>query len=170
MSFQLEHISASHQSFKKNSENKKINRNFRWGFGDLSKDSASRGRNHLEGTSLWFDPMGFLLYEPKGKGGLLSRPHIGTVTCRNRSTFFLLLLFFLIVISPIHFFSTVQHGDPVTHTCTHSIFADLHSFCPGETQKLPNSSRGHSVTGYSSDQWQSQKTQVPINDVNHFST
>ena len=29
----------------------------------------------------------------------------------------LLFLFFLIVLSPIQFFSTIQHGDPVTHTC-----------------------------------------------------
>ena len=40
---------------------------------------------------------------------------------------FLLLLLFLIVISPIQFFSTVQHGDPVTHTCTHSIFVHYHA-------------------------------------------
>ena len=39
----------------------------------------------------------------------------------------LLLLFFLILISPIQFFSTVQHGDPVTHTHTHSIFAHYHA-------------------------------------------
>ena len=32
--------------------------------------------------------------------------------------------FFLIVISPIQFFYTVQHGDPVTHTCIHSFFFD----------------------------------------------
>ena len=30
---------------------------------------------------------------------------------------------FFIIISPIQFFSTVQHVDPLTHTCTHSIFA-----------------------------------------------
>ena len=34
---------------------------------------------------------------------------------------------FLIVISPIHFFSTIQHGDPVTHTCTHFIFTHYHT-------------------------------------------
>ena len=33
--------------------------------------------------------------------------------------FFILNLFF-IVISPTHFFPTVQHEDPVTHTCTHN--------------------------------------------------
>ena len=27
---------------------------------------------------------------------------------------------------PNTFFSTVQHGDPVTHTCTHSTFARYH--------------------------------------------
>ena len=26
-----------------------------------------------------------------------------------------------------NFFSTVQHGDPVSHTCTHSIFAHYHA-------------------------------------------
>ena len=35
--------------------------------------------------------------------------------------------YFLIVISPIKFFSTVQHGDPVTYTCTHSIFTHYHA-------------------------------------------
>ena len=47
----------------------------------------------------------------------------------THSTFFLfvcLLLFFLIIFlivnSPIHFFPTVQHGNPVTYTYTHSIF------------------------------------------------
>ena len=37
-------------------------------------------------------------------------------------------LFFLIVISPIQFFfPTVQHGDPVTHTCIHSFFSHYHA-------------------------------------------
>ena len=31
-------------------------------------------------------------------------------------------------ISPIHyFFSTVQHGDPVTYTCIHSFFSHYHT-------------------------------------------
>ena len=34
-----------------------------------------------------------------------------------------LAFFVVVVICPYNFFSAVQHGDPVTHTCTHSIFA-----------------------------------------------
>ena len=37
------------------------------------------------------------------------------------------LLLFLIVISPIHFFPTVQNCDPVTHTCIYSIFPHYHA-------------------------------------------
>ena len=36
---------------------------------------------------------------------------------------FIYLFIYLIVISPILFFSTVQHGDPVTHTYIYSIFS-----------------------------------------------
>ena len=42
-------------------------------------------------------------------------------------SFFLYYYYFLIVISPIQVFSTVQHGDPVTHTCTHCIFTHYHA-------------------------------------------
>ena len=32
----------------------------------------------------------------------------------------------IFIISPVQFFSTVQHGDPVTHTCMHSFFSHYH--------------------------------------------
>ena len=38
---------------------------------------------------------------------------------------FILLIYFLLLFSPTHFFfPTVQHGDPVTHTCIH-IFSPI---------------------------------------------
>ena len=46
---------------------------------------------------------------------------------RNVILFVYLFIIILIVISPYNFFSTVQHGDPVTHTCRHSIFAHYHA-------------------------------------------
>ena len=36
---------------------------------------------------------------------------------------FLFFIYFYFFISPIHFFSTIQHGDRVTYTCTHSFFS-----------------------------------------------
>ena len=35
---------------------------------------------------------------------------------------------------PIHFFSTVEQGDPVTHTCIHSTFSHYH-FSPSEVRR-----------------------------------
>ena len=43
--------------------------------------------------------------------------------------FFPFFLLFLIVISPIQFFSTVQHGDPVTHTCKKESYRFRFSIC-----------------------------------------
>ena len=46
------------------------------------------------------------------------------------SFFFFLILFFSLFFCYFPntiFFSTVQHGDPVTHTCTHSIFSHYHA-------------------------------------------
>ena len=41
---------------------------------------------------------------------------------------FICIYLFFIVISAIQFFfPTVQHGDSVIHTCTHSIFAHYHA-------------------------------------------
>ena len=38
-------------------------------------------------------------------------------------------------ISPIHyFFSTIQHGDPVTHTCIHYLFS--HYYAPSKEKKI----------------------------------
>ena len=54
----------------------------------------------------WKDPQP-VVHSGWGRGG------DGTLT----------LLFFLVVISPIHFFPLVQHCDPVIHTCTHSFFS-----------------------------------------------
>ena len=45
-----------------------------------------------------------------------------TCSCTMNLFCFFYYYYFLIVISPIQFFfPTVQHGDPVTHTCTHFI-------------------------------------------------
>ena len=35
--------------------------------------------------------------------------------------------YFLIIIATIQFFSTEQHGDPVTHTCSHYICTHYHA-------------------------------------------
>ena len=55
--------------------------------------------------------------------------------------------FFKIVISPVEFFSTGQHGDPVTHTRTHSIFLfSIHLFILLMRLKwIPELSRSHGL-------------------------
>ena len=40
---------------------------------------------------------------------------------------FIIIIIILIVISPTQFSSTVQYGDPVTHTSAHSIFTHYHA-------------------------------------------
>ena len=49
--------------------------------------------------------------------------------CQNflASFYFLVIITFLIVIAQYNFLSTVQHGDPVTHSCTDSIFTHYHA-------------------------------------------
>ena len=63
--------------------------------------------------------MGTVLWKESG--------HLGT--CSSSVIYFLiLLLLLLIAISPKQFFSIVQHGDPVTHTCIHrSFFSHYHA-------------------------------------------
>ena len=41
--------------------------------------------------------------------------------------FLLLVLFFISYFSNTIFFSTVQHGNPAIHTCTHSVFSHDHA-------------------------------------------
>ena len=41
--------------------------------------------------------------------------------------FSFLQLFLKLLFPQYSFFSTVQHGDPVTHTCTHSILSHYHA-------------------------------------------
>ena len=59
---------------------------------------------------------------------LLSPFHLAFESLPYQSFFFFYYYYFLIVISPIqYFFPTIQHGDPVTHICTHSMFAHYHA-------------------------------------------
>ena len=46
--------------------------------------------------------------------------HMKGGTKKSQATFFLLF-------PKYNFFSTVQHGDPVTHTCIHSFFSHYHA-------------------------------------------
>ena len=41
--------------------------------------------------------------------------------------FFYLFFIFLLLFLQYNFFSTVQHGDPVTHTCINSFFSHYHA-------------------------------------------
>ena len=57
---------------------------------------------------------------------------VGTQDCifnfeNSLEIFFSSLLFFKLLFPQYNFFSTIQHDDPVTHTCSHSIFSHYHA-------------------------------------------
>ena len=52
--------------------------------------------------------------------------------------FFNFYLFnYLFFPNTLHFFSTVQQGDPVTHTCIHSFFSHYHASSQVNRYSLP---------------------------------